>query len=104
MGHADDFLAQKQKCETEAPLHICDSGEKTTRSIGRGSLWEASVPEKKTPEVGVLITPTRLAGQEDEEWEIILDLQEQEHSRIVGGPRSFVGAEASVFQYRRKTK
>ena len=68
-------------------------------------VWgEASVSEKKTPEVGVLTTPTRLAGGEDEKWEIILDLQKQEHSRIVAGPRSFVGTEASVFQYRRKTK
>ena len=98
------FLAQKQKCESEAQFYIYDRGDKTTRSIGRGSSWEASVPEKKTPKVGVLTTPTRLAGQEDEEWEIILDLQEQEHSRVVAGPRSFVGAEASVFQYRRKTK
>ena len=37
IGSMQTFLAQKQKCESEAPLHICDSGEKTTRSIGRGS-------------------------------------------------------------------
>ena len=98
------FLAQKQRCEAEAQLYIYDRGDKTTRSIDRRSLGEASVSEKRTPEVGVMITPTRLAGQEDKKWEIILDLQEQEHSRIVAGPRSFVGPEASVFQYRRKTK